>query len=235
MNNNSNVSTNTTSAPNWNCGPDTSAGQIAPYHLPATAIPSPSAKANNFGQTSSCSSMPSIKQEIQTTTPAKRNTVRPSSLKFQSEISNKAPAVEVILEEMIKVVPTAPLTAIHSPRTEETGFAFPTDPKIEESTFLKLEETVQLITPLDDDPMPNDVCQSSPNSLLEKSGVTQDTESAAVAAPEVAPPVAVEPMDTAQTVAETEPAKYIPRIENPGIKGSPRALPTGITEDEMSK
>ncbi|GIX94856.1 hypothetical protein CDAR_503941 [Caerostris darwini] len=209
MINNSNVSTNTTSAPNWNCGPDTSAGQIAPYHLPATATPSPSAKANNFGQTSSCSSMPSIKQEIQTTTPAKRNTVRPSSLKFQSEISNKAPAVEVILEEMIKVVPPAPLTAIHSPRTEETGFAFPTDPKIEESTFLKLEETVQLITPLDDDPMPNDVRQSSPNSLLEKSGVTQNTESAAVVAPEVAPPVAEDPMDTAQTVAETEPAKYV--------------------------
>ncbi|GFV19355.1 hypothetical protein TNCV_3662881 [Trichonephila clavipes] len=32
---------------------------------------------------------------------------------------------------MTKVIPSAPLTAIQTPRTEESGFAFPTDPKDE--------------------------------------------------------------------------------------------------------
>ncbi|GFY73294.1 uncharacterized protein TNIN_428293 [Trichonephila inaurata madagascariensis] len=150
--NNINVS-NTTSAPIWNCGPDTPAVQVAPFHLPSNATPSNPKIAAGYGQTSTSYSNPlATKHENQNNTPAKRNTLRPSSLKLQPE------------REMTKVIPSAPLTAIQTPRTEETGFAFPTDPKDEETSFLKLEESVHLLTPLGDDPMPNDVRQSTPNS-----------------------------------------------------------------------
>ncbi|GFS77861.1 hypothetical protein NPIL_168011 [Nephila pilipes] len=168
--NNINVNNNSisTSAPIWNCGPDTPAVQIAPFHLPSSATPSNPAKiAPSYGQTSTSYSNPlSIKHETQNNTPAKRNQLRPSSLKLQPERKSiDAPIpVETILKEMTKVVPSAPLTAIQTPRTEETGFAFPTNPKDEESSFIKLEDPVHLLTPLDDDPMPNDVRQSSPNS-----------------------------------------------------------------------
>ncbi|KAF8790440.1 AF4/FMR2 family member 3-like isoform X1 [Argiope bruennichi] len=235
--NNINLNNNTisTSAPIWTCGADTPAVQIAPFHLPSSATPSvPAKNAANYGQTStSLSSTPTTaKNETQSSTPTKRNLIRPSSLKIQPEKkSAEAPiAVETILKEMTKAVPPAPLTAIQTPRTEETGFAFPTDPTNEES-FMKLEEQVHLLTPLDDDPMPNDVHQSSPNSWWTSPDIKPEmkysqaeckvTDSTTYElsklwkkpnespAPEVAPPEIVESLslEPSQKVADSD-AKY---------------------------
>ncbi|CAL1294410.1 unnamed protein product [Larinioides sclopetarius] len=226
--NNINVNNNTisTSAPNWNCGAETPAVQIAPFHLPSSATPSvPAKNTANYGQTStSYSSTPSTaKHETQSSTPTKRNLLRPSSLKIQPE------------KEMTKAVPPAPLTAIQTPRTEETGFAFPTDPTNEES-FMKLEEQVHLLTPLDDDPMPNDVHQSSPNpwwtspdvkpemkysqaeckvtdsSTYELSKLWKKSSGSpeSIPAPEVAPPESLESLslDPSQKSVDTD-SKYV--------------------------
>ncbi|GBM32944.1 hypothetical protein AVEN_268863-1 [Araneus ventricosus] len=88
--NNINVNNNTisTSAPIWNCGADAPAVQIAPFHLPSSSTPSvPVKNAANYGQTStSYSSTPTTaKHETQSSTPTKRNLLRPSSLKIQPE------------------------------------------------------------------------------------------------------------------------------------------------------
>ncbi|XP_015919859.1 uncharacterized protein DDB_G0283357 isoform X3 [Parasteatoda tepidariorum] len=131
-----NVHSGTTSAPIWSCGPETPAIQVTPFHLPPCVTPSTAIKpVYNFPGVA-----PNLQQKFDianNTSPVKRPVNRPSHLKIERKPTSPI-GVETILKEMTKPVP-APLTAIQTPRTEETGFAFPPEPK-EELIVVKTDE-----------------------------------------------------------------------------------------------
>ncbi|KFM70163.1 hypothetical protein X975_05787, partial [Stegodyphus mimosarum] len=107
--------------------------------------------------------VPRYGDSVSSAPPSKRTAFRPGTLRIperKPEKNAESPIeLETILRVMKQVVPDPPLTAIQTPRTEESGFAFPTEPK-EELPFLKVEEQFNISEPvpqIPDDPQPKEI------------------------------------------------------------------------------